>query len=72
MHPHSQQHEDEHLQSNIVSITNYDKCLILFDIPCSEEIPDDRNGTYSQAIDNAAANDPQIVMVVMRSPNEEK
>ncbi|XP_033172824.1 protein aubergine [Drosophila mauritiana] len=40
--------------------------------PIYEEIPDDRNGTYSQAIDNAAANDPQIVMVVIRTPNEEK
>ncbi|EDV58944.1 protein aubergine [Drosophila erecta] len=40
--------------------------------PIYDEIRDDRNGTYSQAIDNAVAKDPQIVMVVMRSPNEEK
>ncbi|KAH8341382.1 hypothetical protein KR059_005676 [Drosophila kikkawai] len=40
--------------------------------PRYDEINDDRNATYSQAIDNAAAKDPQIVMVVMNAPNEEK
>ncbi|XP_043640894.1 protein aubergine [Drosophila teissieri] len=40
--------------------------------PIYDEIRDDRNGTYSQAIDNAVAKDPQIVMIVMRSSNEEK
>ncbi|KAH8377461.1 hypothetical protein KR093_005619, partial [Drosophila rubida] len=40
--------------------------------PRYEEIPDDRNGTYSQAIDNAAAKDPQIIMIVIKSRNEEK
>ncbi|XP_062128728.1 protein aubergine-like isoform X1 [Drosophila sulfurigaster albostrigata] len=40
--------------------------------PRYEEISDDRNGTYSQAIDNAAAKDPQIIMIVIKSPNEEK
>ncbi|KAH8298095.1 hypothetical protein KR018_006591 [Drosophila ironensis] len=40
--------------------------------PRYEEISDDRNSSYSQAIDNATAQDPQIVMVVMKAPNEEK
>lgn len=38
----------------------------------SDEMSDDRNGNYSQAIDNAFAKDPQIIMLVMKSPNEEK
>lgn len=33
---------------------------------------DDRNVNYSQSIDNAAAKDPQIIMVVMKTQNEEK
>ncbi|XP_043950297.2 protein aubergine [Drosophila biarmipes] len=40
--------------------------------PRYDEIKDDRNGTYSQSIDNAVAKDPQIVMVVIKAPNEEK
>ncbi|XP_041675230.1 LOW QUALITY PROTEIN: protein aubergine [Drosophila eugracilis] len=40
--------------------------------PRYDEINDDRNGTYSNAIDNAVAKDPQIVMIVMKSQNEEK
>lgn len=38
----------------------------------SDEMPDDRNGNYSQSIDNAVAQDPQIIMLVMKSNNEEK
>jgi len=44
-------------------------CLIII---CSDEMPDDRNANYSQAIDNAAAKDPQIMMIVIKSQNEEK
>ncbi|XP_030561453.1 protein aubergine [Drosophila novamexicana] len=40
--------------------------------PRYDEMSDDRNGNYSQAIDNAFAKDPQIIMLVMKSPNEEK
>ncbi|XP_017059224.1 protein aubergine [Drosophila ficusphila] len=40
--------------------------------PLYDEIRDDRNGTYSQSIDNAVAKDPQIIMVVMKTQNEEK
>ncbi|XP_052851566.1 protein aubergine [Drosophila gunungcola] len=40
--------------------------------PRYDEIKDDRNGTYSQSIDNVVAKDPQIVMLVMKSSNEEK
>nr|XP_017099031.2 LOW QUALITY PROTEIN: protein aubergine [Drosophila bipectinata] len=40
--------------------------------PRYEEIADDRNSNYSQAIDNAVAKDPQIVMLVLKAPNEEK
>ncbi|XP_070067653.1 protein aubergine isoform X2 [Drosophila takahashii] len=40
--------------------------------PRYDEIKDDRNGTYSQSIDNAVAKDPQIVMVVIKATNEEK
>ncbi|KAH8261810.1 hypothetical protein KR038_009042, partial [Drosophila bunnanda] len=40
--------------------------------PRYDEINDDRNATYSQAIDNAVSRDPQIVMIVMKAPNEEK
>lgn len=39
---------------------------------CSDEINDDRNGTYSQSIDNTVSKDPQILMIVMKAPNEEK
>lgn len=35
-------------------------------------MPDDRNVNYSQSIDNAVSQDPQIVMVVMKTQNEEK
>lgn len=38
----------------------------------SDEIADDRNSNYSQAIDNAVAKDPQIIMLVLKAPNEEK
>ncbi|KAH8412373.1 hypothetical protein KR009_001599 [Drosophila setifemur] len=40
--------------------------------PRYDEIPDDRNGTYSQSIDNAVAKDPQMVMIVLKAHNEEK
>ncbi|XP_030382857.1 protein aubergine-like [Scaptodrosophila lebanonensis] len=40
--------------------------------PRYDEIPDDRNGSYSQAIDKAASLDPQIVMIVLKTSNEEK
>ncbi|ALC39290.1 aub, partial [Drosophila busckii] len=40
--------------------------------PRYDELPDDRNGTYSQSILNATAADPQLLMVVIRMPNEEK
>jgi len=40
--------------------------------PRYDEINDDRNGMYSQSIDNAVAKDPQIVLVVIKAPNEEK
>ncbi|KAH8374248.1 hypothetical protein KR200_006372, partial [Drosophila serrata] len=40
--------------------------------PRYETISDDRNTTYSQAIDNAGSKDPQIVMIVLKAPNEEK
>ncbi|XP_068150422.1 LOW QUALITY PROTEIN: protein aubergine-like [Drosophila tropicalis] len=40
--------------------------------PRYEEIPDDRNGTYSRAIDNTTTKDPQIIMLVLKTPNEEK
>ncbi|XP_033236349.1 protein aubergine-like [Drosophila pseudoobscura] len=40
--------------------------------PRYDKIADDRNGTYSQSIDNAVAKDPQIIMLVLKAPNEEK
>ncbi|TDG47295.1 hypothetical protein AWZ03_006288 [Drosophila navojoa] len=40
--------------------------------PRYEEISDDRNNNYSQAIDNAVARDPQIIMVVLKTNNEER
>ncbi|KAH8333113.1 hypothetical protein KR074_006155, partial [Drosophila pseudoananassae] len=40
--------------------------------PRYDEIADDRNSSYSQAIDNAVAKDPQIVMLVLKAPSEEK
>nr|QID20004.1 aubergine [Drosophila buzzatii] len=40
--------------------------------PRYDEMADDRNGNYSQAIDNAVARDPQIIMLVLKSNNEEK
>ncbi|EDW76026.2 uncharacterized protein Dwil_GK14888 [Drosophila willistoni] len=40
--------------------------------PRYEEIPDDRNSAYSRAIDDTTAKDPQIVMLVLKTPNEEK
>ncbi|EDW02949.1 protein aubergine [Drosophila grimshawi] len=40
--------------------------------PRYDEMPDERNGNYSQSIDNAVSKDPQIIMLVLRSPNEEK
>ncbi|KAL9925541.1 protein aubergine-like [Glossina fuscipes fuscipes] len=40
--------------------------------PWYEEMGDDRNASYSQAIDNATARDPQILMIVMATNNEEK
>lgn len=50
-----------------IKIQSINQCLIY-----SDEIVDDRNVNYSQAIDNAAAKDPQIIMVVMKTQNEEK
>lgn len=35
-------------------------------------MPDDRNGSYSQAIDKTTANDPQLLMLVLPNNNEEK
>lgn len=35
-------------------------------------MPDDRNGSYSQAIDNASSKDPQILMIVVPNQNEDK
>lgn len=35
-------------------------------------MPDDRTGSYSQAIEKAASKDPQILMVVLTNNNEEK
>lgn len=46
----------------------YYKFIIFF----SEQMPDDRNGSYSRAIDTSAANDPQILMLVLTNNNEEK
>uniref|UniRef100_A0A1A9WLY5 Piwi domain-containing protein n=1 Tax=Glossina brevipalpis TaxID=37001 RepID=A0A1A9WLY5_9MUSC len=40
--------------------------------PVYEEMSDDRNASYSQAIDNATSRDPQILMLVMATNNEEK
>ncbi|XP_065358505.1 protein aubergine [Calliphora vicina] len=40
--------------------------------PRYEEMPDDRNGSYSQAIDKTTAQDPQILMLVLVNNNEEK
>ncbi|SPP81698.1 protein aubergine [Drosophila guanche] len=45
---------------------------MLISEPRYDTIPDDRNGTYSRSIDNAVAKDPQIIMLVLKSPNEEK
>ncbi|XP_037931598.1 protein aubergine-like [Teleopsis dalmanni] len=36
------------------------------------EMKDDRNNSYASAIDVAASQDPQIIMAVLFSPNEEK
>lgn len=38
----------------------------------SDEMPDDRNGSYSAAIDRTTAQDPQILMLVLPNNNEEK
>lgn len=35
-------------------------------------MPDDRNGSYSQAIDKTTSQDPQILMLVLVNNNEEK
>uniref|UniRef100_A0A1A9VI45 Aubergine n=1 Tax=Glossina austeni TaxID=7395 RepID=A0A1A9VI45_GLOAU len=40
--------------------------------PIYEEMGDDRTASYSQAIDNATARDPQLLMLVMATNNEEK
>ncbi|KAM7351597.1 piwi like RNA-mediated gene silencing protein aubergine isoform 2-T2 [Cochliomyia hominivorax] len=40
--------------------------------PRYEEMPDDRNGSYSQAIDKTTAQDPQILMLILVNNNEEK
>ncbi|XP_018796089.1 PREDICTED: protein aubergine [Bactrocera latifrons] len=40
--------------------------------PMYQQILDDRNGTYSQAINTSVASDLQILMVVMPAANEEK
>ncbi|XP_030381506.1 protein aubergine-like isoform X2 [Scaptodrosophila lebanonensis] len=40
--------------------------------PRYHEIQDDRNSSYSQAIDKAASMDPEIVMIVLKTSNEEK
>uniref|UniRef100_A0A1A9W8C2 Piwi domain-containing protein n=1 Tax=Glossina brevipalpis TaxID=37001 RepID=A0A1A9W8C2_9MUSC len=40
--------------------------------PVYEKMGDDRNASYSKAIDNATSRDPQILMLVMVTNNEEK
>ncbi|XP_075154889.1 piwi like RNA-mediated gene silencing protein aubergine [Haematobia irritans] len=40
--------------------------------PRYEEMPDDRNGSYSTAIDRTTSQDPQILMLVLPNNNEEK
>ncbi|XP_054737592.1 protein aubergine-like [Anastrepha obliqua] len=40
--------------------------------PIYQQISDDRSGSYSQAINTVSTGDPQIVMVVLVSANEEK
>ncbi|XP_014099672.2 protein aubergine [Bactrocera oleae] len=40
--------------------------------PMYQQILDDRNGTYSQAINTSVAGDPQMLMVVLPAANEEK
>uniref|UniRef100_A0A0A1WMT6 Protein piwi n=1 Tax=Zeugodacus cucurbitae TaxID=28588 RepID=A0A0A1WMT6_ZEUCU len=41
-------------------------------VPMYQQIMDDRNGTYSQAINSSVSEDPQILMVVLPAVNEEK
>ncbi|KAM8717614.1 hypothetical protein ACLKA7_004331 [Drosophila subpalustris] len=40
--------------------------------PRYDELPDDRNANYSQSIDNCSAKDPQMIMIVIKTQNEEK
>ncbi|XP_061394627.1 protein aubergine [Musca vetustissima] len=40
--------------------------------PRYDEMPDDRNGSYSTAIDRTTSQDPQILMLVLPNNNEEK
>lgn len=40
--------------------------------PKYQEIPDDRNASYSQGIETVATNDPQMAMIVLPNNNEEK
>jgi len=35
-------------------------------------MPDDHNAQYSQAIDKAAAKDPQILMILINTQNESR